>query len=240
MICNACGREGKPSKEHFLHVHIARVLTGIGDDVPGPEVRKLLRTGHLGEYERRVPSEGTRLAHLPDKVIQGMICRPCNAEWANDLEIAAVRELSVLLSGRRRPRLDVLRRWAWYFGVKAWWIDRSPDVLRDGLLHPILSQLAKPDCRIQMPIRLARLDKDSDRWMFGLWIEPEGAGFRYVGWVTRAVAWFILPQEPGPRNPLPFRTRELQELYLGQYPLIRAVELLALPAVRASIEAAPA
>jgi hypothetical protein len=233
VICNACGEDKPGSREHLIHVHVGRVLAQVGAEIPGDEVRRTLRQGMLGEFEIHKSDAETRPAFLADKVVQDLLCRDCNSGWANELEVEAAEHLAILLADRRRARGEVLRRWAAFFAIKAWWIDRRTTPLREGPLRPVLEILATASATIELPIRLARLDTSPSRWMFALWIDPtDPPSFRTIAWVTRSVLWVFMLQSYQPKGqPLPFRTRELESLYLRQLPTIRPSDLMTLPAV---------
>lgn len=233
MICNACGKEAPGSKEHVIHVAIGRVIAQVGSEVPGGEVRRRLRQGRIGQFEMHQRDAAPRPAFLADKVIQDLLCRDCNRLWANNLEIEAARELAIFLADRRRAGGDLLRRWAAFFALKAWWIDRRTTPLREGPLRPVFEALTRPNASLELPIRVARIDRDPDRWLFALWVDASNPPlFRSVAWVTRSVLWVLLAQPHRPdRQPFPFRTRELGSLYLRQLPVIRPRDLFALPAL---------
>lgn len=212
-VCNACGYEGKTSNEHLIHIAIGRVLVR-NWSLPPNEVRRLLRTGHFGEfrlYERPYEHDTPGKQAWLNQEIRGLICRECNMRWARQLEEDAGKNLYEFLNHRGKIDARLFHRWAWFFATKLWFAHSRTEGLAEGPLLPVLRQLAKPDVNIKMPVYLARLDAPSRKWQFGArirgWAGEDGP---FMFWIIRGLVILVVA-EGGPTVTLPVPSISLRE-----------------------------
>jgi hypothetical protein len=140
MICNGCGQRKPTSKEHLVHVAVARVLLKNRQIRTSQERDEALRTDAFlsGLHLYRDPLEDEPERSISLSVwIENLMCADCNGSWARRLEEEAGAALYQFVH-LHRPATDVLRGWAFFFAIKLWWSQRRAELLRWGDLVPVL------------------------------------------------------------------------------------------------------
>jgi hypothetical protein len=211
--CNACDHEGKTSREHFLHIAIGRVILGNRNLKPD-EVRAHLQNDHFRDF-RYFESIDDDIDTAPlawlNQELRGLICETCNNRWARQLEEDAGYNLYNFTLGRGRADGPLLRRWAWYFAIKLWFLGVRPEALADGPLRPVLRSLADPTVMVQMPVLVGRLDASPREWNFAAAAKGWRGGDAdtpFMAWIIRGVVWIVTATDatkvtlPIPATPL--------------------------------------
>lgn len=231
--CNACGAEGKTSKEHLIHVAIGRVILN-DKRLSREQVRERLqdkrhRGFQLYNLEDGFPMSDEQIEGPAwfNQEIRGLICVDCNEDWARILEENAGNNLYDFTHLYGKADGTLLRRWAWFFAVKLWWGHSRTESLADGPLLPILSKLAQLDANVEMPVRVARLTSSTRTWDFSSIMRGwAGRSNPYIFWIIGGVVWMVVGKPPGPIR-LPIRTTELVDgLTLPRVPTIRKRDLV--------------
>jgi hypothetical protein len=228
-ICNGCGKQAPTSKEHFLHVAIARVMLG-NMSMPEAEVRARLARPPYSEielYTHLSRGGGRERPMYPHKaMIRNLLCRDCNNGWANELELSAARNMHDFIQGGRANG-DVLRRWAWFFFSKAWWLHRKTDKLAQGFAVPGISVLRQEGYGVKLPpVRLARVTFNPTAWNT-LWTVTEHMftpGPRFVVWGLRGLVWFVVAEPTADDLPVP-SVEVLEGLRFPRVPPLRRPHL---------------
>lgn len=220
--CNACGFQGKTSKEHLIHVAVGRVI--LANKALSPEsVREHLQDDEFKRYGLYAsPSENDRLEDAwINGFIRGLICKGCNEGWARRLEEEAGANLYdfTILGGAANA--EILRRWAWYFAMKLRYAHSRPEGLADGPLLTVLPTLADAEAKAALPVVLARLTASPRVWRFSAigrgWA---GADTPFISWIVRGVVWMVVVPQ-GPKVILPIPTTPLVDgLRLYKVPTI--------------------
>ena len=171
--CNGCGRRKPTSKEHLLHVAVARVLLKDRSIETGKQRDAALRrdpffTG-LKLYRNPLAGESERLIYL-HVYVENLICKECNGTWARLLEEEAGLNLYQFVH-LHRPAEAILREWSFYFAIKLWWANRRAEALRWGDLVPVLRAI-RERTGLDVSIRVAGVP--GSHWNFasmaGRWI----------------------------------------------------------------------
>ena len=234
--CNACGSEGKTSREHLIHVAIGRVILG-DKRLTRDEVRTLLQSGDLRDFRRHRLGAGFPLEDHDvgpgwfNTEIRGLLCESCNSGWAKDLEEQAGANLYDFTEMYGRADAQVLRRWAMFFAIKLWWAYSRPEPLAGGALITFLGKLVDPAVQVGTSIRLARLTSSRRDWNFaatmGGWA---GGGYTpFIAWIMRGVVWLVVVATEDGKGKLPIKTTELVDgLALTHVTTIRRRDLVPL------------
>lgn len=172
-ICNGCGKRKPTSKEHLVHVAVARVLLkdrGIRD---GKERDEAFRSDPFfaGLQLYRDPLQGDPERPIFMSVwIEDLLCRDCNGGWARELEEDAGNNLYQFIH-LHRPARD-LRGWAFYYAIKLWWAQRRAELLKWGDLVPVLQSIRETR-DVSTSIRVAQVP--GSKWKYA------SSGGRWTG-----------------------------------------------------------
>lgn len=172
-VCNGCGQRKPTSREHLVHVAVARVLLKDRKIKTGRERDAALRNhpflSGLRLYRNPLEGDPERSAHLTVWV-ENLLCRDCNGEWARRLEEEAGAALYQFVH-LHRPASPILRAWAFFFAIKLWWSQRRAEALRWGDLLPVLRAI-RDDRDVPTSIRVAQVR--GSHWNFastaGRWV----------------------------------------------------------------------
>jgi hypothetical protein len=233
--CNACDHEGKTSREHLIHIAVGRAILANRGMSP-EEVRQHLQSGRFRDfrYFETIDDDWASLdvAWL-NQEIRGLICERCNNRWARDLEEDAGNNLYDFTHLRGRADGPLLRRWACFFAIKLWFAGTRTEGIADGPLRLLLSSLAQPDVRVEVPVLVARIQGSPNLWSFAASAKGwRGQHTRFFTWVIRGVVWIVAAAEgptvklPIPATPLVFglRLQDVKTIRQRQLvPLVTAI-----------------
>jgi hypothetical protein len=174
-ICNGCGKREATSREHLVHVAVARVLLKDRQIRTGKERDEAFRSdpffARLQLY--RDPLEGEPERPISMSVwIRDLLCPDCNGGWAKKLEEDAGNDLYQFVHLHRPASVD-LRGWAFYFAIKLWWSQRRAELLRWGDLVPVMRSI-KETRDVSTSVRVAQVG-GAERWKYA------SSGGRWTG-----------------------------------------------------------
>lgn len=144
-VCNGCGQRRPTSREHLVHVVVARVLLKDRKIRAGRERDAALRShpflSGLRVYSDPLEGDPERPAHLTVWV-ENLLCKDCNGDWAKRLEEESGEALYQFVH-LHPPASPILRAWAFFFAIKLWWSQRRAEALRSGDLVPVLRAIRR-------------------------------------------------------------------------------------------------
>ena len=91
----------------------------------------------------------------------------------------------------------LMRRWAWFFTIKLWFMGTRPEAIAHGPLRPVLRSLAYPSVVVKMPVLVARLDASPKAWNFAAAARGwRGTDTPFLAWIMSGVTWVAATDAP--------------------------------------------
>jgi hypothetical protein len=201
-VCNGCGKRKPTSKEHLVHVAVARALLKDRAIKTGKDRDAALRAhpffSGLRLYRDPLRSDPERPIFLT-VYVENLICRECNQSWARELEEEAGNALYQFIHLHRSAQA-VLREWSFYFAVKLWWAQRRAEALRWGDLVPVLRAISG---RVGPPSSIRVAQVRGRRWEFASMAGGWAGDPPHITFIIRGVVFIVRRLPKGTDVPWP-------------------------------------
>lgn len=189
-VCNGCGQRKPTSKEHLVHVAVARVLLKDRAIKTGKDRDAALRAhpffSGLKLYRDPLRSDPERPIFLT-VYVENLICKECNQTWARELEEEAGDALYQFIH-LHRPAQAVLREWSFYFAVKLWWAQKRAEALRWGDLVPVLRAISG---RAGLPSSIRVAQVRGSHWEFASLSGGWAGDPPHITFIIRGVVFIV-------------------------------------------------